>query len=102
MPAADPEVEVVLAAYDAFARGDAEAAVADMDPEVEWIRPLSFEMGGRRIGTAAVAEYLAASRAGWKHLTSEPTATMAISFAITFSVFFLTLLLLISFLKPTL
>ena len=32
-------------------------------------------MGGRRIGTAAVAEYLEASRAGWKHLTSEPTAT---------------------------
>ena len=46
----------------------------DMDPEVEWIEPLSFEMGGRRVGPAAVAEYLEASRAGWKHLTSEPTA----------------------------
>lgn len=74
MPADDPEVEVVLAAYEAFARGDAQAAVADMDPEVEWIEPLSFEMGGRRVGTAAVAEYLEVSRASWKHLTSAPTA----------------------------
>jgi ketosteroid isomerase-like protein len=46
-----------------------------MDPEVEWIEPLSFPSGGRRVGPAAVAEYLEASRAGWKHLTSEPTAT---------------------------
>jgi ketosteroid isomerase-like protein len=75
MPDADPEVEVVLAAYTAFARGDIEAAVADMDPEVEWIEPISFAMGGRRTGTEAVAEYLGASRSGWKHLTSTPTAT---------------------------
>ncbi|HEX3736053.1 MAG TPA: nuclear transport factor 2 family protein [Solirubrobacterales bacterium] len=74
MPDADPEIEVVLAAYDAFARGDAAAATADMDPEVEWIEPISFLNGGRRVGPAAVAEYLEASRAGWKHLTSEPTA----------------------------
>src|ERR1700754_40487 len=74
MPDADPEIEVVLAAYEAFARGDAQVAVADMDAEVEWIEPLSFPNGGRRVGPAAVAEYLEASRAGWKHLTSEPTA----------------------------
>jgi ketosteroid isomerase-like protein len=70
----DPEVEVVLAAYDAFARGDIAAAVADLDPEVEWVEPISFENGGRRTGPAAVAEYLEAARAGWKHLTSEPVA----------------------------
>jgi ketosteroid isomerase-like protein len=72
-PHEDPEIETVLRAYDAFARGDATGAVADMDPEVEWIEPLSFEMGGRRVGQAAVAEYLGASRVGWKHLTSTPT-----------------------------
>jgi ketosteroid isomerase-like protein len=71
----DAEIEAVLAAYEAFARGDARAAVADMDPDVEWIEPLSFEMGGRRVGQTAVFEYLEASRARWKHLTSEPTAT---------------------------
>ena len=70
----DPEIEVVLAAYGAFGRGDIAAATADMDPEVEWIEPITFPGGGRRVGPAAVAEYLEASRAGWKHLTSEPTA----------------------------
>ncbi len=73
-PDADREVEVVLAAYEAFARGDFAAAVAAMDPEVEWIEPITFPNGGRRVGPEAVAEYLAASRSGWKHLTSEPTA----------------------------
>ena len=57
MPRPDPEIEVVLAAYEAFARGDVAAATADMDPEVEWIEPLSFPRrraagrpgGGRRV-----------------------------------------------------
>jgi ketosteroid isomerase-like protein len=71
----DPEIEAVLAAYTAFARGDAAGATAAMDPAVEWTEPLSFPLSGRRVGPAAVAEYLAAARAGWKHLTSEPTAT---------------------------
>jgi ketosteroid isomerase-like protein len=75
MPDADPEVEVVLAACEAFARGDLAAATQGHDPEVEWIEPIDFPGGGRRVGPAAVAEYLEASRSGWKHLTSEPTAT---------------------------
>ena len=74
-PADDPELEVVLAAYEAFARGDIAAATADMDAEVEWIPPPAPPMRGRRLGPAAVAEYLEASRQGWKHVTSEPTAT---------------------------
>jgi ketosteroid isomerase-like protein len=44
------------------------------DPEGEWIEPESFPNGGRRVGPAAVSEYLEASRAGWRHLASEPTA----------------------------
>jgi ketosteroid isomerase-like protein len=71
----DPELDVVLAAYEAFARGDIAAAVRDLDPEVEWAPPIDSQDGGRRIGTEAVAEYLEEARAGWKHLTSEPTAT---------------------------
>jgi uncharacterized protein (TIGR02246 family) len=74
MPDADPEIEVVLAAYEAFARGDVAAAVRDLDPEVEWLPPAGSEDDGRRIGPEAVAEYLEDSRAGWKHLTSDPTA----------------------------
>jgi ketosteroid isomerase-like protein len=72
---ADPEIEVVLAAYRAFARGDIAAATADLDAEVEWIPPRGSADGCHRVGPAAVAAYLEASRAGWKHLTSEPTAT---------------------------
>jgi uncharacterized protein (TIGR02246 family) len=69
-PAGDPEIEVVLAVYEAFARGDVAAAVRDLDPEVEWVEP----DGGRRVGREAVAEYLEGSRAGWKHVTSTPVA----------------------------
>jgi ketosteroid isomerase-like protein len=68
----DPDVDLVLAAYAAFARGDVETAVSAMHPQVEWIEPNEFPNGGRRVGPDAVAEYLAASRASWRELTSEP------------------------------
>jgi len=71
----DPDVALVLRAYEAFERGDIEAAVADLHPEVEWIEPDDFPMGGRRVGRAAVAEYLRASRAAWAELRSEPIAS---------------------------
>lgn len=74
-PPTDPELDVVLAAYAGFARGDIATATADLDAEVEWMPPISSPDGGRRIGPAAVAEYLEASRQEWKHVTSEPTAT---------------------------
>lgn len=70
----DPEVEVVLALYEAFARGDIAAATADLDAEVEWAPPISAPDGGRRVGAAAVGAYLEASRGAWKHLTSVPAA----------------------------
>jgi ketosteroid isomerase-like protein len=72
--ASEPDVALVLGCYAAFARGDIEEAVAPMHPEVEWIEPDEFADGGRRRGPAAVAEYLAASRASWEQLSSEPTA----------------------------
>ncbi len=70
----DPEIEVILAGYADFARGDPLAATAAVDPEVEWIEPLAYPGRGRRVGKAAVAEFLEAARASWKHLASEPTA----------------------------
>jgi ketosteroid isomerase-like protein len=70
----DPDVELVLRAYDAFARGDIDGAVADLHPDVEWTEPDEFPNGGRRHGPDAVADYLRASRAGWSELVSEPTA----------------------------
>jgi ketosteroid isomerase-like protein len=70
----DSDVELVLRAYHAFARGDIERAVADLHPDVEWIEPDEFPNGGRRRGPDAVAEYLRESRASWSEMVSEPTA----------------------------
>ncbi|MPZ84954.1 MAG: DUF4440 domain-containing protein [Actinophytocola sp.] len=71
----DPDVALVLDSYAAYARGDIDAAVAPLHPDVEWIEPAEFPLGGRRVGPAAVAEYLRASHAGWTRFTSTPTAT---------------------------
>jgi ketosteroid isomerase-like protein len=50
-----PEAELVLrAAYRAFNARDVEAAIALMDPEVDW--PNAWE-GGRVVGRAAVRDY---------------------------------------------
>jgi ketosteroid isomerase-like protein len=69
----DDGVALILRAYEAYARGDIATAVADLDPEVEWIEPDEFPDGGARHGPAAVAEYLRNSRARWADLVSEPT-----------------------------
>ncbi len=76
MPSAaeDPDVAMVLDAYAAYARGDIEAAVAGLHPEVEWIEPDEFPNGGRRQGPAAVAEYLRSAREMWAELVSESSA----------------------------
>jgi ketosteroid isomerase-like protein len=71
----DPDLELVLATYRAYGRGDIDAAVADLAPDVVWIEPDEFPNGGRHDGPAAVARYLAAARAGWRTLDSRPTAT---------------------------
>ena len=69
----DPDLDLVLACYAAFARGDIEAAVAPLHPDVVWIEPDTFPRGGRYDGPAAVAAYLRASRESWTDLVSEPT-----------------------------
>jgi ketosteroid isomerase-like protein len=65
--------EIVRRAYEAFARGDIDAAVADLYPQVEWIEPDEFPMGGRHVNRAAVHDYLSASRAGWRQLSTTVT-----------------------------
>jgi ketosteroid isomerase-like protein len=70
----DPDVALVLAAYAAYARGDIDAAVADLHPDVDWVEPEEFPNGGPHRGAAAVHEYLSASYAVWRELHSEPVA----------------------------
>jgi ketosteroid isomerase-like protein len=70
----DADVELVLAAYSAFARGDIAAATAHLAPDVIWIEPDEFPNGGRHVGPEAVAAYLRASRKMWAALESRPEA----------------------------
>ncbi|MEU7871375.1 nuclear transport factor 2 family protein [Dactylosporangium sp. NPDC049140] len=73
----DPDIDLVLRAYAAFAAGDIAAAVRDLAPDVVWIEPDEFPDGGRHDGRAAVARYLQASYDSWRELHSSPAAARA-------------------------
>lgn len=66
--------DLVLGCYEAYARGDIEAAVAPLHPEVVWLEPEEFTDGGPHRGREAVRAYLERSRARWTELTVEPHA----------------------------
>jgi uncharacterized protein len=70
------EQEVAIAtlreAYAAFNRGDMDAAVAGLDPQIEWTEPAEFPGGGAYHGRDAVKRYLTQSRAAWAEVNSEP------------------------------
>lgn len=59
-------------AYAAFNRGDIDAAVQLLDPQVEWIEPAEFPGGGAYQGVEEAKRYLAGSRAGAAQVISEP------------------------------
>ena len=59
-------------AYAAFNRGDIDAAVRILDPEVEWIEPPEFPGGGTYHRVDGARQYLAQSRAGAAEVISEP------------------------------
>jgi uncharacterized protein len=59
-------------AHAAFNRGDIEAAVALMDPQIEWSEPAEFPGGGTYHGRDGVKKYLTQSRAAWAEVNSEP------------------------------
>lgn len=65
-------VSDLRAAYAAFNRGNIEAAVLPLDPQIEWIEPAAFPGGGTYHGREAVKGYLAQSRAAWADAISEP------------------------------
>ena len=47
-------VDLVRRSYDAFARGDLDAVLADMHPEIEWHQAQGLPHGGRYSGVADV------------------------------------------------
>ena len=59
-------------AYAAFNRNDIPAAVAELDPKIEWTEPAEFPGGGTYHGRSEVARYLTQSRARWTEGASEP------------------------------
>ena len=65
-------VAELRAAYDAFNRGDVDAAVAPLDPQVEWSEPAEFPGGGTYHGRDGAKQYLIQSRAASAEVLSEP------------------------------
>lgn len=65
------------AAYAAFNRGDMDAAVQSLDPQVEWSEPAEFPGGGTYHGIEGAKHYLAQSRAGAAQIISEPEQFIA-------------------------
>jgi ketosteroid isomerase-like protein len=59
-------------AYVAFNRGDIDAAVRILDPDVEWVEPPEFPGGGTYHGVEGAKHYLAQSRASAAQVISEP------------------------------
>jgi ketosteroid isomerase-like protein len=65
-------IDLLRRAYAAFNRGDIAAAVAGLDPDIEWSEPAEFPGGGTYHGRAGASEYLTQSRAAWADVQSEP------------------------------
>lgn len=68
----DKIIAELRATYAAFNRGDFDAAVASLDPKIEWSEPAAFPGGGTYHGRAGVKKYLMESRAGWAEGSSDP------------------------------
>jgi uncharacterized protein len=65
-------IVILRGAYEAFNRGDMDAAVSGLDPQIEWTEPAEFPGGGAYHGREEAKGYLAKSRAGWAEGSSEP------------------------------
>lgn len=60
------------AAYEAFNRGDIQAALRPLAPDIEWTEPEEFPSGGKYHGLEGVKRYLTQSRESWAEGRSEP------------------------------
>lgn len=65
-------IEDLRAAYGAFDRGDIDAAVRMLAPDVDWTEPVEFPGGGNFHGIEGVKKYLSQSRAGAAEMISVP------------------------------
>jgi ketosteroid isomerase-like protein len=67
-------VEATRRAYEAFARGDLDGVVADMDAEIEWHQAQGLPHGGLYRGVAAVRAHVFDPLAAewWEEFTADP------------------------------
>lgn len=68
----DKAIVELRGAYAAFNRGDIDAAVHMLSPDVEWIEPTEFTGGGVYHGVEGAKRYLSQSRAGAAQVISRP------------------------------
>jgi uncharacterized protein len=65
-------IAALRGAYAAFNRGDIDAAVEPLDPQIQWTEPAEFPGGGTYHGRDGAKRYLAQSRAGLAEGSSQP------------------------------
>jgi ketosteroid isomerase-like protein len=68
----EQRIAILRAAYAAFNRGDIDAAVQSLDPNIDWTEPTEFPGGGSYHGREGAKQYLANSRASVAEVISEP------------------------------
>ena len=71
-PQTNQRIAILRAAYAAFNRGDIDAAVQSLDPNIDWTEPTEFPGGGSYHGREGAKQYLANSRASVAEVISEP------------------------------
>jgi ketosteroid isomerase-like protein len=71
-PQTEQRIAILRAAYAAFNRGDIDAAVQSLDPQIDWSEPAEFPGGGNYKGREAAKQYLTNSRASVAEVISEP------------------------------
>jgi uncharacterized protein len=75
-PQLEQRIAILRDAYAAFNRGDIDAAVQSLDPNIDWSEPAEFPGGGAYHGREGAKQYLANSRASVAEVISEPEQFM--------------------------
>ena len=71
-PSLAAETEALRETYAAINRNDIPATVKAFDPQIEWIEPPEYPIGGTHQGHAAVMEHLSRARDTWAEGSCEP------------------------------
>ena len=71
-PSVAAHTETLRAAYAALNRNDIPATVKALDPQIEWIEPDEYPIGGTNHGHAEVQAHLSKARETWAEGSCEP------------------------------